>query len=176
MVDLGARCETLHTEAHDKLQHLAGEIDEELFQALRAELQEAVASPLRSRLAALQKVSSKIKKELQHLEEMRRALAAAARALGLDPSQLRGKNALMEEMRRLRSQLLERRARALQILEEAGQPIQYAEDDPEYLKALAAEVEALEARVLALQAQAMKAASQARHLGRARRRARASQG
>lgn len=153
-------------EIGDRLHQLVGEISDDRLNALAASLHAAAASPLRNRWVALQRVSAKIRKQLQHLADVRDALAEAARALGIDPSQLGkgGLTAMMEELRRCRSQLCERREKALQILEESLHPSQHAEDDPASVKMLIAEVEGLEARVLALQSNAMRAASHARTL------------
>jgi len=166
--ELIAQCEAFCVKARGKLDELLGEIDEDHFTALAAELQEATAAQLRHRLSALQKVYAKIGKQLQHLKELRQALVDAARALGLDPSELlaraQGMSALAEELRRRRSQLCERRDKALQVLEEACQPLHHAEEDPEYVKMLSAQVKDLEARALALQSNAVKSAVRARVL------------
>eukprot|EP00931_Biecheleriopsis_adriatica_P071152 TRINITY_DN45004_c0_g1_i1.p1 TRINITY_DN45004_c0_g1~~TRINITY_DN45004_c0_g1_i1.p1 ORF type:complete len:696 (-),score=124.78 TRINITY_DN45004_c0_g1_i1:54-2141(-) len=178
MADLTAECESVLVEATRKLGELVGDIDEHHFTTLAADLQKSAASPLRQRLALLQKAHAKISEQVQELAELRRALADAVEVLGLDSSLLFSRidqatgeapggrvTALAGELQICRKQLLERRAGVLEILEEVPQPSQLADNDPiRSVRDLITEVEAAEARMLALRSNTVTLAAQARSI------------
>lgn len=166
-LSLEARCEALRAKAQCKLDMLVGQIDEELLNALSAELKGALGEHvLRARLSSLQKVESKISRQLDYLHELQQAFAEAMRVLGLDPSNMPGGVAALEqELSRLKGLLLQRRMKALQTLGEADASMELATDSKaEEVRLLALEVERLEARVAVLQSEAVTHALRARSL------------
>lgn len=164
---LESSCAALRRAAEANLATLATEIDQVLLQKLSSELEEASNRPtLDARHKALQQVDAKISEEVSYVDDLRETVEAAAKALGLDPSQVRltgGVAELRAEMSNLKAALLERRSRALELLGVEAGVIQ-AESEVEYLRMLTAEVESLETRLEALQSGTVQAAFGARLL------------
>jgi hypothetical protein len=163
---LGTNYDALKKTLSETLVLLSGDIDQTVWDQLKLELDKtAEGQTLDARFKALQEVQIKISQRVTRMKEMREAVEKSFRLLGLDPAAIPtgGAAALEDEMIKLRALLLERRSKALQLLDEEADEIK-EQDEVKYLQLLNAEVERLEARVESLQTSAVKAACRARSL------------